>query len=123
MNKPLHNTPQSKPHRRQLRKASTKPEQLLWAALRNRRLVGLKFRRQQSIGPYIVDFFCLEENLIIEVDGGYHDAVHKADCTRQQFLESQGYHVIRFANEDVLADVEAVTIAIRRTVADIRNKM
>ncbi len=122
MNKPLQNTPQSKPHRRRLRQASTKPEQLLWAVLRNRRLDGLKFRRQQSIGPFIVDFFCLEQNLIIEVDGGYHDAVYEADCTRQHFLESQGYRVIRFANEDVLEDVEAVAIAIRRAVLEMKEK-
>ena len=69
--------------------------------------------------PLYCGLFCLEQNLIIEVDGGYHDVVYEADCTRQQFLESRGYRVIRFANEDVLADVEAVAVAIRRAILQI----
>ena len=98
--------------RRSLRQTSTKPEQLIWAALRNRRLAGLKFRRQHSIGPYIVDFICVEEHLIVELDGGYHDDVVDEDLARQRFLQSQGYTVLRFWNEDVLQDVESVATAI-----------
>jgi adenine-specific DNA-methyltransferase len=80
--------------------------------LRNRRLQGLKFRRQHSVGEFIVDFVCLEKKLVVEVDGGYHDYVPDKDIRRQRYLESQGYRVIRFWNEDVLEDVDAVVRAI-----------
>ncbi len=105
MNQKPHKTDKSKTHRRQLRRASTKPEQLVWAVVRNRRLEGLKFRRQQSIDPFIVDFVCQDLKLIIEIDGGYHDDIFDADRNRQQYLEAEGYRVVRFANEDVLEDV------------------
>ena len=104
------------PHRRELRQRSTEPEQLLWGVLRNRRLGGHKFRRQHSVGAFIVDFVCVEQKLVIELDGGYHDYVAEEDLARQKSLERAGYRVLRFANEDVLADVEAVAIAIGRSL-------
>ena len=100
--------------RRELRKRSTQPERLLWAALRDRRFRGLKFRRQYGIGRYITDFACVELKLVIELDGGYHEYVEEADRRRQQFIEDAGFKVLRFTNEDVMADVEAVLIAIGR---------
>ncbi len=100
--------------RKALRQTSTKPEQLLWTALRNRRLAGLKFRRQHSIGPWIADFVCLDKQLVIEIDGGYHDKVQDKDADRQRYLEKQGYRVLRFRNEEVLSNLEGVVIAIRR---------
>lgn len=106
--------------RRGLRQRSTKPEQLLWRALRNRRQDGLKFRRQYSIGCYIVDFVCLEKKLVVELDGGYHDYVADEDARRQRYLEEQGYTVVRFLNEDVLDDLEAVVMAIVKA-ASIRT--
>jgi len=99
---------------RDLRKRQTKTEALLWSILRGRRLAGLKFRRQFPIEPFIADFACIEKNLIIELDGGYHDYVYENDMDRQRHLENKGWRVIRFSNEDVLEDVDAVAIAIKR---------
>ncbi|MDA0807445.1 MAG: endonuclease domain-containing protein [Planctomycetota bacterium] len=104
------------PHRRELRERSTKAEQLIWAVVRNRRLAGLKFRRQHSVGYYIADFACLDPRLIIELDGEYHRATEEADATRQQFLETAGFKVLRFANSDVLENVEGVAVAILKAL-------
>jgi very-short-patch-repair endonuclease len=101
MKKQTQNIPTRRTNRRQLRQTSTEPEQLIWAVVRNRRLEGLKFRRQESIGPFIVDFVCQERHLVIELDGGYHDDVFERDRSREQFLESEGYRMVRFSNEDV----------------------
>jgi very-short-patch-repair endonuclease len=101
-------------HARDLRKRQTKAESLLWYTLRGRRLCGLKFRRQYPIKPYIADFACVARNLIVEIDGGYHDDMYQDDVARQHKIESEGWVVIRFSNEDVLDDVEAVAIAIAR---------
>ena len=99
---------------RKLRAAQTKAESLLWYVLRGRRLCGLKFRRQYAIKPFIADFACIEKRLIIEIDGGYHDCVEERDKSRQKQLEASGWTVLRFTNEVVLSDVEAVAIAIAR---------
>jgi len=103
-------------HRRELRERSTKAEQLLWAVLRNRRLGGLKFRRQHSVGHFIADFACLSPRLIIELDGEYHRETEKSDAARQRFLEAEGFQVLRFENSDVLENVEGVAVAIQRTL-------
>ena len=99
---------------RNLRAAQTKAESLLWYVLRGRRLCGLKIRRQYPIDPFIADFACIEKKLIIEIDGGYHDCVDERDKSRQKRLESSGWRVLRFSNEVVLSDVEAVALAIAR---------
>lgn len=99
---------------RDLRTRQTKAESLLWRALRGRRLCGLKFRRQFPIEPFIVDFACIEKKVIVEIVGGYHDYVVEDDLSRQQKLEALGWNVVRFSNEDVLADVEAVAIGIAK---------
>ena len=99
---------------RELRKRHTEAESLLWYVPRRRRLCGLKFRRQYPIEPWIVDFACLEKKLVIELDGAYHDATHEADIRREEDLRRKGWDVIRFANDEVLGDVEAVAIAIAR---------
>ena len=99
---------------RALRARQTKAESLLWCVLRGRRLCGLKFRRQYPIDPFIADFACIDRRVIIEIDGGYHDYLYEADVTRQQELEEQGWSVLRYSNEDVLSDVEAVAISIAR---------
>jgi len=113
MSEPMNQDPASPLQRRRaLRKRSTKAEKLLWQALRNRKFHGLKFRRQHSIGPYIVDFVCIEKKLVIELDGDYHEYVEAKDKRRQHYIESKGYTVIRFVNDDVLEDVEALLFAI-----------
>lgn len=99
---------------RELRARQTKAESLLWYVLRNRRLVGLKFRRQYPIEPFIADFACIEHRLVVEIDGGYHDYIYQKDLSRQKHIEDTGWQVLRFSNEEVLQDVEAVAIAIRR---------
>jgi len=78
---------------RQFRKMPTPSENLLWQALRNRQLLGLKFRRQQPIGPFVVDFFCAEQRVIVEVDGPIHESQHERDAERQSLLEQCGYQV------------------------------
>ncbi|MBM83297.1 MAG: DNA methyltransferase [Planctomycetaceae bacterium] len=97
---------------RDLRARQTKAKGLLWAALRNRKLCGLKFRRQFPIDEFIVDFACIQHDLVVEIDGGYHDYVVGQDASRQKKIESLGWRVVRFANEDVLDDVDAVAVAI-----------
>src|SRR5690625_2389104 len=90
--------------RRQVRKDATKTENLLWQGLRRRQVAGRKFRRQHSIGRFIVDFYCPEEKLIVEIDGSIHDDPARAayDDKRHQWLEQQGMRVIRIDNESVL---------------------
>lgn len=93
---------------RELRKNLTDAEQTLWRHLRLRQLGGYKFRRQQPIGKYIVDFVCLEERLIIEVDGGQHSEQMAYDSERNTWLESQGFCIFRFWNNQVLEEIESV---------------
>jgi len=95
-------------HARRLRRQATPPEQLLWSVLRGRRLGGLKFRRQEPIGPYVVDFCCRERKLIVELDGMSHEEKQAPDTTRQRWLVAQGYRVIRVTNWDVNEDLEGV---------------
>ena len=99
---------------RSLRTTQTVSEGLLWSVLRARQLCGLKFRRQHPIGPWIVDFACPQQMLVVEVDGGYHDNVVENDLKRQRHLESLGWKVIRIGDKDVEVDAEAVARAIAR---------
>ncbi len=80
----------------------------MWMLLRDRRLSGLKFRRQHPIGAYIADFCCVEVRLIIELDGGHHASNRTADTCRSQFLEAEGYRVLRFWNNEVLGNTAGV---------------
>ena len=97
-------TAESIPKARYLRKQSTEAEKTLWRQLRNRELAGCKFRRQAPIGKYIVDFLCYEQKLVIEIDGGQHQSRVEADSERTDWLETQGYRVVRFWNNQVLAE-------------------
>ena len=103
---------------RGLRGSSTEPEQLIWSLLRDRRLHGHKFRRQKPLGPYVLDFYCHELRLAIELDGGQHnDAVHReADAQRDVFVASQGILTLRYWNHDVLGQTETVMEEIWRQV-------
>jgi adenine-specific DNA-methyltransferase len=93
---------------RALREAPTDAESLLWYHLRDRRLANHKFRRRRSIGPYFADFACLEAKLIIELDGGQHVEASAYDENRTRFMEAQGYRVLRFWNNEVLTQTDAV---------------
>ena len=97
---------------RVLRKRQTDAERLLWAHLRDRRLVTYKFRRQHPLGPYIVDFVCLKQRLVVEVDGGQHTANAASDEQRDAWLASQGFGVVRFWDNQVLLQLDAVKVAI-----------
>jgi len=105
----LQNRTQTLPFRaKRLRHDQTDAERKLWMRLRDRQMNGAKFRRQQPIGRYIVDFFCPERRLVIELDGGQHASQVEADQRRTEFLTKSGYRVLRFWDNDVLSDTEAV---------------
>lgn len=89
-----------------LRRDMTDAERAMWARLRNRQFHDLKFRRQVPIGPFIADFLCHERHLIVEIDGGHHEP--GKDAERTAFLEREGFHVLRFWNNDVLSNIEGV---------------
>src|SRR4029077_18794358 len=99
------------PLARRLRTAPTDAEIRLWSRLRRRQLAGFRFWRPHPMGPYVVDFFCPEAKLVVEVDGGQHaDSATDAVCTR--WLEARGYRVVRYWNNDVLANTEGVLLGI-----------
>jgi very-short-patch-repair endonuclease len=99
-----------------MRHKPTRAEQQLWRYLRNRLLHGAKFRRQYSLDRFIVDFVCLEAKLIVEVDGNIHEYTQAEDAIRQDYLESLGYTVLRFNNEQVLKQVGAVLTKIAESL-------
>ena len=96
---------------RRLRKNMTDAERRLWWSLQRKQLGGLKFRRQHPFGDYIIDFVCLKAKLAVEVDGGQHSE-NEADAARTEFLERAGFRILRFWNNDVLRDTEAVVETI-----------
>ena len=103
---------------RALRKNLTDAEKLLWRRLRNRQLAGWKFRRQHPVGPFIVDFVCLEKKLVIEVDGGQHSTNLKEDIKRSNYLKNKGYRVLRFWNNEVLQEGESVLKVILKSLSE-----
>ncbi len=98
-----------------LRRDLTDVERRLWNVLRSRQFEGAKFRRQQPIGPFIVDFVCQQHRLIVEADGGQHDAAK--DAPRTAFIESVGYRVLRFWNNDIIENIDGVTQSIATALA------
>jgi len=96
---------------RQLRRQMTDAERLLWHHLRSRRLGGHKFRRQHPLGPYVVDFVQLEARLVVEADGGQHQC-RAADLARNAWLQRHGFRVLRFWNNEILGETEAVLAVI-----------
>jgi very-short-patch-repair endonuclease len=100
--------------RRELRKTATPAERLLWSRLRGKQM-GCKFRRQHSIGNYIVDFYCAEERLIVEVDGGIHNQpeIKGQDRFRDEFCAEFGCRILRVSNEDVHANLDGMCELIR----------
>jgi len=112
--------PTTKRHAVELRKDSTPAEAKLWSHLRNDQL-GVNFRRQHAIDNYIPDFCSPKAKLIIELDGSQHLEQEEYDQERTEYLESQGYKVIRFWNNDVLNNLEGVILAIIHTLAGREN--
>ncbi|OUJ74982.1 cytosine methyltransferase [Hymenobacter crusticola] len=113
----MHNLGYQKETRRTLRSNLTPAEALLWKALQRGQLAGRKFRRQHGIGPYIVDFYCSAEKLVIELDGaGHFTASGEAqDAERDADLQKLGFQVLRFENKLVLQDINSILAAIEAT--------
>jgi very-short-patch-repair endonuclease len=105
------------PTAKELRKSATRVETILWKQLRAKQIEGLKFRRQQPIGEFIVDFVCFEKKLVIEVDGGQHARAREKDHQRDRKLTEDGYTVLRFWNNEVLENLAGVLEVIRRKCA------
>lgn len=105
-----HNVPAA----RHLREHQTPSEELLWSALRRKQLGGWKFRRQHPIGPFVLDFYCPQARLCVEVDGAVHANAEQRehDTVRETFLRARGIEVLRVRAQDVEADVEAVVVVI-----------
>ena len=109
---------QDRQRERELRSVSTEAEQRLWFCLRDRRLQGWKFRRQQRIGPWFADFVCADARLVVELDGGQHVERHEQDERRTRDLGERGFRVIRFWNDDALLRTDAVLEAILVALAE-----
>lgn len=109
---------------RSFRRRATKGESLLWGWLRSRGL-GVKFRRQVPVGPYIVDFLSLEVKLIVEVDGSHHGKgqTRERDQQRDQFLQSEGYEVVRFWDRDILSSMEECLQHLGERIDKQRKKL
>lgn len=105
----------------QLRKDSTPAERKLWAAIRNDKL-GVTFRRQHAVGNYIPDFVCIEKKLVVELDGSQHLEQQEYDEERTKFLNSLGYKVIRFWNNEVTKNIDGVILAIIHAMEDKTDK-
>jgi len=115
---PVYNAKYRKRLRKELRRSTTSVEALLWTCLQRKQLLGRKFRRQESLGRYIVDFYCAECALIIELDGAPHFApnVDEYETERTEYLESLGLRIIRFENKAVHDQIEMVLECIRDAV-------
>jgi very-short-patch-repair endonuclease len=107
------------PHAVPLRQAMPEAETLLWHQLRDRRLMGHKFRRQHSIGPFIADFACVAARLVIELDGSQHAQAEAADARRTAFLAGEGWTVVRFWNARVMTDMDNV---LREIIAALEGQ-
>lgn len=111
MPRPPRSNPKTRTRAIELRKELTPAERKLWAVIRNDQL-GVNFRRQHAIGNFIPDFVCIEKKLIIELDGSQHLEQEEYDTERTKYLESQGFKVIRFWNNDVMNNIEGVILAV-----------
>ena len=114
MSKLIHNNEVLAERRRELRKNQTKAEEILWFELRHEKL-GFKFKRQHGIGGYILDFYCSQKKLIIELDGGIHDTEENReyDEVRDKYFTELGYKVLRFKNVEVESEIEKVLEKIK----------
>ena len=104
---------------RELRTLATKAERVLWQQLRRKQLGGFRFLRQRVIGPFIVDFVCPSNKLVIEVDGEVHDHQVERDTEREAYLEGQGYTILRFRNDAVMNHTRKVLEEILATLRSV----
>jgi len=118
----FYNTTSYKEKRRRLRKDQTKAESLLWKHIKAKKL-GCKFRRQCQIGPFIVDFCCYSNRFIIELDGNIHEGRQEQDRKRQQYLEAQGFFVLRILNDRIFEDLDSVLANIINTVGNLPSPL
>ena len=116
------NATELKDSRKALRNNMTPAEATLWRALKGRGAGGMKFRRQQGIGPFVLDFYCPEYRLGIELDGASHDYKFEYDEKRTEYLRGQGIRLLRFSNQQVFAAMEGVLAEIVRVAhAQVRR--
>ncbi len=108
--------PESYAHAQKMRRRMTPAENALWQRLRDKQL-GVKFRRQHVIGPFIVDFACLSHRLVIELDGAVHDDLWEYDGRRSDFIRQRGFEVIRFENDTVAEHLDLIVDVIMRKLA------
>jgi very-short-patch-repair endonuclease len=120
----IYNTATKKKKRKELRNEGTAPEAVLWKHLQKRQLLGKKFRRQYSIGPYIVDFYCPECSVIVELDGARHFSplAEEYEAERTRYMEKEGLKIIRFENKTLYENAESVLETIREAVRKTEKK-
>ena len=118
------NRASEKEKRRFLRNNMPKAETVIWSKLKGRQLLGYKFRRQYSVDRYVVDFYCPELKLAVEIDGDGHfqNGAKNNDRRRQAFIESFGIQFLRFTNEDVFKNLDGVIEIVRRTVLEMNSR-
>ena len=116
-------SPKYKHLRRKLRRDATFPERLLWSRLKNKQ-AGHKFRRQESIGPYIADFFCFEVGLVVEVDGDHHAMKEIAyrDKVRDEYMLDRGLIVLRYSTQQVTESLDGVVLDIMENCKKLKNR-
>ncbi len=119
------NKPSQKNKRRSLRQSQTLCEELAWKYLRNRQLLGYKFRRQYSIDRYIIDFYCPELKLAVEIDGASHNSVKQKqkDLVRENYLKEFNVEFIRIKDEELLGNSEKAFLKIEEAVKRLEKKM
>jgi len=107
-------TPKILNRARMLRKEPTEAEKILWSRIRNKQILGFKFRRQHPINFFIADFYCHEANLVLEIDGGIHDEteVKERDAWREEVINQFGIKVIRFKNDDIVKNIDKIVAEI-----------
>ena len=112
---------------RRLRRDQTDAEKLMWRYLRDRKCDGYKFRRQVPMGSYVVDFLCIDARLIVEIDGGQHAEAVEKDAERMKYLESLGYLVIRFWNDEVISNIagvfDSLTLTLSRRERELKAEL
>jgi len=120
-----YNKPQLKNRRRELRRIQTATEEVVWLQIRNRKLLGLKFKRQYSIDKYVVDFYCPEHKIALEIDGSIHllDEIKEYDKKRQKHLETFGITFIRVQNVEIESNSEKAFTMIEDEIKEIINSL